>query len=328
MTESKKICWGILGAGEVAEVKSGPAFQKAKDSELLAVMRRDAKKAKDFAQRHGINRWYDNADRLLNDADINAVYIATPPKFHKDFAMKALEAGKYVYLEKPMALTMKESEEIAAAENRLKGKLCIAHYRRALDAFIHVGQLLKEKAIGEVRFVRISILQPANSALVSQTETNWRIEPEISGGGLFHDLAPHQIDLMLKWFGNPLEISGLSKNRSGNAKADDLVMGAFTCQSNVVIQGTWCFAVADDQAVDRCEIFGAEGIISFSFFGDKVTWQNQDGSFESRFDTPENVQLPMIQKVVSYFLEQGENPCPAHEAIEVMRVMDQFTGLF
>jgi predicted dehydrogenase len=327
MADGDKIYWGILGAGDVAEVKSGPAFHLAQNSELSAVMRRDKEKAKDFAKRHGVSQWYDDADQLLNDTNINAIYIATPPKFHKDYAIKAIKAGKYVYLEKPMALNMKESQAIAIVQRELNGKLCIAHYRRALDAFIFIKKLLSDKAIGQVRFARISIFQPNASTIVVQTESNWRTNPVISGGGLFHDLAPHQIDLMINWFGNPVDITGLSANRSGYSDADDLVMGEFTCQNKVVIQGAWCFSVAASQALDSCEIYGSKGKISFSFFGDKVIWQNKEGIFEQTFNSPKNIQLPMIQQVVDYFQNKAENPCSPDDAIEVMRVMDRFTGL-
>lgn len=327
MVDRNQIYWGILGAGDVAEIKSGPAFSKIQNSELIAVMRRNKDKAKDFANRHGVSKWYHDADQLLNDTSINAIYISTPPKFHKDYAIKALKAGKHVYLEKPMALNMKESQDIALVQRELNVKLCIAHYRRALDAFIFVKKLLSDNAIGQVRFARISIFQPHASSIIAQTESNWRTDPKISGGGLFHDLAPHQIDLMINWFGYPTAITGFSANRSGNDKADDLVMGEFTCQNKVVVQGAWCFSVAASQAKDSCEIYGSEGQISFSFFGDKVLWQNQEGIFEQTFSHPENIQLPMIQQAVNYFQNEAENPCSANDAIEVMRVMDRFTGL-
>ncbi|MFH1000128.1 MAG: Gfo/Idh/MocA family oxidoreductase, partial [Bacteroidota bacterium] len=100
----KEIKWGILGCGNVTEVKSGPAFQQIKGSEIVAVMRRDAAKAADYALRHGVNIWYSNAEELIADEKVNAVYIATPPDTHAFYTLKALEAGKTVYVEKPMAI--------------------------------------------------------------------------------------------------------------------------------------------------------------------------------------------------------------------------------
>jgi len=326
MTGNQVIRWGIIGAGEVAEVKSGPAFQKAENSTLLAVMRRDRERAMDFASRHRVPRWYDDADLLLADPEIDAVYVATPPDSHMKYAVKALQAGKSVYLEKPMALNVEDSEAIRSIEKKSPGNLVVAHYRRALPAFIKVSELLEDRAIGEVRLARITILQPTNSALIARSEVNWRLEPSISGGGLFHDLAPHQLDLMLHWFGKPVDGGGIAANRSGASRADDLVTGQFTCSTGVVVHGLWCFCVSAGQAADRCEIFGTEGVVSFSFFGNEVSWRNAHGDFSQSFELPEHVQLPMIQRAVHYFLGQDKNPCPVDDAIEGIRLMAALTG--
>ena len=95
--------WGILGVGDVCEVKSAPAMQLIDDSSLVAVMRRNGEKAADYARRHSVPKWYDDADQLINDPDINAVYIATPPNAHAELTRKVAAAGKPVYVEKPMA---------------------------------------------------------------------------------------------------------------------------------------------------------------------------------------------------------------------------------
>ena len=100
----KKINWGIIGCGDVAEVKSGPAFNKVKNSSLVAVMRRNSEKAKDYARRHNVPKWYVDANALINDPDVNAIYIATPPSSHEQYTIAALQAGKPVYVEKPMSV--------------------------------------------------------------------------------------------------------------------------------------------------------------------------------------------------------------------------------
>jgi predicted dehydrogenase len=105
---SKEICWGIIGAGNVCEVKSAPAMSLIEGSRLVAVMRRNGEKAKDYAKRHGVAKWYDDADLLINDSEVNAIYIATTPDSHKQYTIKAALAGKPVYVEKPMARTYSE----------------------------------------------------------------------------------------------------------------------------------------------------------------------------------------------------------------------------
>ena len=206
----EKITWGIIGCGDVAEVKSGPGFQKAPNSTLLAVMRRDGIKAKDFAERHQVPQWSDDADDLLQSDQINAIYIATPPSTHFDYTVKALNAGKHVYLEKPMALSSLEARDICEAVALSENKLTLAHYRRMLPAFLKVKELIDKSAIGKVLLADVQILQPQKSNIIADTEESWRLDPNISGGGYFYDIGPHQIDLMRYFFGAFARIEGLS----------------------------------------------------------------------------------------------------------------------
>src|SRR5213592_2609043 len=94
--------WGIIGCGDVTEVKSGPGFQKAERSSLVAVMRRNGALAADYSRRHGVPKWYDDADALIADPEVDVVYVATPPSSHMDYALRVARAGKPVYVEKPM----------------------------------------------------------------------------------------------------------------------------------------------------------------------------------------------------------------------------------
>lgn len=127
----ERVRWGIIGCGDVTEVKSGPAFQKAERSELVAVMRRNGALAADYAKRHGVPKWYDDAEQLIHDPDVDAVYIATPPHAHKDYTLKVAAAGKPVYVEKPMALNAQECREMVEACRSAGVPLFVAYYRRA-----------------------------------------------------------------------------------------------------------------------------------------------------------------------------------------------------
>jgi len=324
---NKKTTWAVIGAGDVAEIKSGPAFQKAEGSELKAVMRRNPEKAADFARRHGVPSWYDNVDEVLERSDINSIYIATPPSSHKDLAIRALEAGKDVYLEKPAARTEAEAREILPVLKKSGRKLVVAHYRRALGAFIKAGELLDSGAVGDVRFASIRILQSARSKVIAVTEDPWRLNPEVSGGGLFHDIAPHQIDLMLQYFGAVRSVSGLSLNRSGAGAADDFVTARLLFESGIPLEGVWSFCVdGPESETDLCEIFGSEGKISFSFYGGQVDLVRNGKKEIFRFENPENIQLPMIQRTVDYFQGKGSNPCSLEEGLECMRILDAVTG--
>jgi len=320
------INWGIIGCGNVTEKKSGQAYNKISCSKLVAVMRRDAVKAEDYAKRHGVGKWYSDAEQLMNDPEVNAVSIATPPAFHLEYAIAALKKGLNVYVEKPVTRNAHEAREMAKAVKQANGHLTVAHYRRALPMFLKVKELLESGTIGEIRTVQIRMWKTSKPDLVANTETNWRVNPELSGGGYFHDLAPHQLDLMLFYFGEPERYHGFSLNQSGLTPADDHVCGQILFKNKVVVNGSWCFNVAESEATDTCEIIGTKGKITFPFFGKYVTLKTETGEETTEFTHPQHIQQPMIEKIVNYFKGEGPNPCSIEEAIVLMKIMDSFTG--
>lgn len=321
----KSIKWGIIGCGDVAEVKSGPAFQKTENSELLAVMRRNTEKAKDFAERHQVPLWTDNAEDLLSHKTINSIYIATPPSTHLKYTLKALAAGKNVYLEKPMVLTSIEAELIVEALKESKSKLTIAHYRRQLPVFKKVKSLLDSEAIGDILYAEIQILQPAKSDIIADSGDNWRLNPELSGGGYFYDLAPHQIDLMYYYFGAFDKVSGFSTS-SNNNLVEETVNGIIKFQNGVQFRGIWNFTSFEANKKEECIIYGKKGSIRFTFYGDAVILSTKSRNETFTFLHPKHIQQPMIEAVVKYFLNQGENPCSAEDGLLIMQALEKLSG--
>ena len=324
----EKINWGIIGCGDVTEVKSGPAFNKVSNSSLVAVMRRDAGKAKDYAHRHNVPKWYNDANALINDEEVNAIYIATPPAFHEEYALAAFNAGKPVYVEKPMALNFVSATNIVKAAKEKNIKLSVAHYRREQPLFKKIKQLLAEKVIGEVRFARLDFYKkPLTKEALNVPKVAWRVNAAIAGGGLFHDIAPHQLDLMYYFFGVIEKASGYAINQENLYEADDIVTGNILFKSGVIFNGLWCFNVDKDDEKDHCEIVGSEGKISFTVFEHKKITITKNGKTNIiPFEPLQHVQEPMIGKVVEYFLDKGTNPCSGEDGAMAMWLMDMFTG--
>jgi predicted dehydrogenase len=322
------IHWGIIGCGDVTEVKSGPAFNKVKNSALIAVMRRDAEKAKDYAQRHKVPTWYSDASLLINDPDINAIYVATPPSSHEEYTLAALKAGKHVYVEKPMALNAASAAIMTKAAAEKNSKLVVAHYRRAQPLFNKIKQLIHDKAIGDVRFAKIETYKKMVTAEeMTDPSRAWRVDAAVAGGGIFNDIAPHQLDMLCYFFGEVDRSSGISAAQSNIYNADDIVTGTISFKRGVLFSGIWCFNVADDLEKDICEIIGSEGKISFSFFEHKPILLTHNGKTETiSFDPLPHVQQPMIEQVVDYFLGKSSNPCTGEEGVVVMQLIDRFTG--
>jgi|KBSMisStandDraft_5_1062788.scaffolds.fasta_scaffold154447_3 predicted dehydrogenase len=323
-----KIKWGIIGCGDVTEVKSGPAFNKVKNSELVAVMRRDAEKAKDYAHRHHVPKWYADANELIHDPDVNAIYVATPPSSHEEYTMAAFDAGKPVYVEKPMSSDAASASRMAKAANQKKLKLVVAHYRNAQPLFNGIKRFLNERVIGDVRFVKSELYKPALSAAELEIPKNaWRVDPVIAGGGLFHDLAPHQFGLMNYFFGEAEKLSGISLNQGTLYKADDMVAGNILFKNGVLFNGIWCFNVSPEDEKDHCRIVGEKGSIAFTFFNQREVIVRVNGRTETfTYDILQHVQQPMIEKTVDYFLDEGANPCSGEEGALAMKWIEEFTG--
>jgi predicted dehydrogenase len=319
-----KINWGIIGCGDVTELKSGPAFNKINNSSLVAVMRRDAAKAEDYARRHKVPKWYTDAKQLINDPEINAIYIATPPSSHSDYTIEALKAGKPVYVEKPMANNYADACKMVDMAEAKNIKLVVAHYRREQPRFKKIKQFIKEKEIGEILFAKIELLKsPLTDEEMKNPMIAWRINPEIAGGGLFHDLATHQLDLMYYFFGASKKVDGIAINQGGAYHADDLVAGNILFENGIAFSGIWCFNSPFEK--DYCEIIGTKGKISFSIFSTQTFLVEINGTVTTHnFDELKHVQQPMIEAVVKYFLSEGENPCSGREGAEVLRLMEAF----
>jgi predicted dehydrogenase len=320
------INWGIIGCGDVTEIKSGPAFNKVPGSSLVAVMRRDAAKAKDYAQRHGVPKWYADAQQLINDPAVNAVYVATPPSSHLQYTLAAIAAGKPVYVEKPMSTDAATALQMAAAAHTNNVKLTVAHYRRQQPFFKKIKELIDTKAIGAIRQVKLEFNRPAlTTEELNLPGNQWRINPAVAGGGLFHDLAPHQLDLLYYFFGPVEKVTGIATNQGGLYAADDMVTGSILFNNGVMFSGNWCFAAPNSS--DHCEIIGTHGRIQFAFFsGNTITLEKENTVTPITFDLLQHVQQPMIAATVNYFLGHAANPCSGEEGAEVMRIMGEMVG--
>jgi predicted dehydrogenase len=318
----RTIRWGIIGVGDVTEVKSGPGFQKASNSSLVAVMRRNGALAKDYAERHNVPRWYDDAAALINDREVEAVYIATPPNAHKQYTLLSTAAGKPVYVEKPMALTGADCQEMISACQAAQVPLWVGYYRRALPRFTKIKELITAGAIGESRSVTITLHRRAAPELFDPHNLPWRVVPELSGGGIFVDMGSHTLDFLDYLFGPIRTVRGVAVNQGGYYPAEDHVAGTFVFDSGVVSVGTWCFTTF--QEVDQTEIVGTLGKISFaSFKADPIKLTTAAGLQELAIGDPPHVHQPLIQTIVDELNGAGLCPSTGQSGARTSWVVDQ-----
>ena len=314
-----KVRWGIIGVGDVTEKKSGPGFQRSERSELVAVMRRTADKAADYAERHDVPDWYDDADKLIRDPGVDAVYIATPPDSHHDYTLQSAAAGKPVYVEKPMARTAAECEAMISACKDAGVPLFVAYYRRAMPRFVKIKEILESGALGDVRAVEVRLQLSTSPSDIG--DIPWRVRPEISGGGYFVDMGSHTLDF-LDWMLGPIkEVSGSAANQAGRYPAEDIVSGAFEFESGVRGTGLWCFS--GTQEVDEVSVIGSEGSLRFaSFDGSPLHLATDSGDKVIDAPYPETVQQPLIQEVVDALTGRGACSSTGESALRTAKVVD------
>ncbi len=322
-----QIKWGIIGCGNVTEVKSGPAFNRVANSQIVAVMRRDAGLAEDYAKRHGVPKWYSNVDELINDPEVNAIYIATPPDVHEEYTEKAMRAGKPVYVEKPMARNAAECDRMNAMSSETGVPLFVAYYRRSLPYFVKLKELIDNKVIGDLRFVNICLQwQPYDEEVGENPKPRWRVDPEISGGGHFIDLASHQFNYLEYVLGPIKTASGISRNQAGLYAADDITVANFEFESGVLGLGSWCYTINKEQREDQAQLIGSKGRITFSFFEKfDIIVETAEGTETYNIPYPAHVQEPLIEQIVAELRGEGKSPSDGESAARANLIIDWIT---
>jgi len=324
----KEIGWGFIGCGEVTEKKSGPAFNEVPGSHVVAVMSRNAEKAESYAKRHNIKKWYTDPLELINDPEINAIYIATPPSSHATFAIMAMKAGKPVYIEKPLAASYEDCARINRI-SELTGVSCfVAYYRRYLPYFLKVKQIIQSGAIGTPANVQIRFsVPPRDLDYKSNGSLPWRLQPDIAGGGYFYDLAPHQLDLIQDIFGVITRAHGYCSNMAKLYKAEDTISACFYFENGLPGSGSWCFVGHQSAKEDRIEVIGEKGMLSFSVYNySPIQLVTSEGRSSIVVPNPPYVQLPIIRSVIEHLQGIGICECTSVSATPVNWVMDRILG--
>lgn len=312
--------WGILGCGDVTEVKSGPAFNKVPHSSISAVMRRDGAKAEDYARRHGVGRWYDSADELIEDPEVDVVYIATPPGSHCELALKVAAAGKACYVEKPMARNADECRQMVGAFEAKGLPLFVAYYRRGLPHFTEVKSIIESGRYGALQSLHYRY---ANGAQRGGVPDGWRYLPEISGGGLFWDLGSHALDLFDWWLGRLRKVQGHVLRKSDASPVEDLVALTAISETDVLLSADWSFI--SEQARD-CVVLEFEGArVSCSIFGaTEISIETAEAEAEIlNLAHLENVQHHLIANIVDCLRTGATALSTGTSAARTNEVIDQ-----
>lgn len=328
---TKELRWGFIGCGEVTREKSGPAFALVPGSRVVAVMSRTEERARSYAQDHGISRWYTDAQQLIDDEEVNAIYVATPPSSHATFAIMAMRAGKPVYVEKPLAANYEDCVRVNRVSEETGVPCFVAYYRRYLPYFERVKHILRDGLIGRPVNVQVRFSVPPREWDNGKTSEGlpWRLRPEVAGGGYFYDLAPHQLDLLQELFGVIVRAHGYPSNRAGLYGAEDTVSAAFYFEDGLPGSGSWCFVGHESAREDCIEVIGEQGLLTFSVFDySPIRLVNANGTQLFTVPNPPYLQLPLIKAVIEHLQGIGYCSATSVSATPVNWVLDRILGKF
>lgn len=315
------IKWGMIGCGSVAESKSAPAYQQIPEFELNAVCARSAGKAEDYAQRHHVAKYYLDATTLINDPEIDAIYIATPPDSHLELALQVAKAGKICCVEKPMAVNFTQCQQMLSAFEQANLPLFVAYYRRCLPGFVQLKQWLDGNQIGQVRHIDWQYFR-SPSELDLSGSYNWRTDSRIAPAGHFDDLASHGLNVMTFLLGNVKDAQGFATNQQGLYSAYDDITANLMFESGATGSGVWNFASSDRQ--DAVVINGETGKICFSIFGDSPALLiNKSGQTSCEMPKPEPIQGHFVKAIAEHLNGTAIHPSMSDSAAHTNWVMDK-----
>jgi len=216
------IRWGLIGCGDVARKRVAQAIKNEPRSQLVAACRRDQIKLQEFCTSFEIERSYTDANQLINDNDIDAVYIATPVKDHLPQTLAAARAGKHVLVEKPMAMTVGECDQMIAACGEADVKLGVAYYRRFYPLVHRIKDLLESGVIGAP--LAVSAVTSTPLGMQPGEEGYWRVIPSDGGGGALMDVGSHRINVFLHLFGEVKIVKALCETVAAKYESDDTAL--------------------------------------------------------------------------------------------------------
>ncbi|MBS9462431.1 Gfo/Idh/MocA family oxidoreductase [Flagellimonas sp. 389] len=324
MDNLKPLRWGIIGCGDVTEVKSGPPYQLTDGFELSMVMRRNVEKAADYAKRHQVPFWTTNASEVIENPEIDAIYIATPPDTHKLYGLQVAAAGKPCCIEKPMAPSYADSLEIYNAFKKKEIPLFIAYYRRSLPRFTKIKEWLDKGFIGDVCHIRWYKSRTPSELDLSGTY-NWRTDAKVAPAGYFDDLASHGLDLFIYLLGDIKDAKGFAVNQQGLYSAKDAVTGSWIHENGITGEGSWIFGANKQQ--DKVEIFGSKGEIRFSVLNEApLKLISPDHKESLHIEHPTHIHQYHVENMQKHLLGIAQHPSTGASGLHTSWVMDKILG--
>lgn len=252
---SVKLKWGLIGCGDIARKRIAPALRDLSNCELVAVSRANFELAATFAQEFGAKRWHKDWRELIADAEVEAVYLATPVYLHAEQTIAAAQAGKHVLCEKPMAMNVAECDRMIAACEAHGAQLGISYYRHFYPVVDRIKSLITSGEIGAPVLAQMNAFERFDPGPTHPRR--WLLERSKSGGGPLIDFGCHRIEVLMNLFGPVDKVSGLAGNVLFEREVEDTASAIFQFESKT--QATLSVTHAALEPQDALSIFGSLG---------------------------------------------------------------------
>ena len=295
----KTFRWGLIGCGDIARKRVAPALRDLPGCELAAVNRARPELAEAFAREFGARKWYSTWQELIREQDIDAVYIATPPRLHAEQTAAAAEAGKHVLCEKPMAMNVAECDRMMAACRTNGVKLGIAYYRHCYPAIARIKEIVERGEIGTVVMVQINAFEWFNPQ--PDHPRHWFVRQEAGGGPMF-DFGCHRIEILLHLLGPVRHVTGMSAKVAFEREVEDTAAALFQFESGACASLAVTHASAEPR--DTLDIFGTKGAIHVPVLNQgEVRIKSGGGERVESHPPAPNLHQPLIADFVQSVLE-------------------------
>ena len=316
----KVVRWGLIGAGDIAKKRVAPALRDLPNCEFISVSRSRYELAKEFAKQFGARKWIADWCDLVRDEEIDAVYIATPVFVHAAQTIAAAEAGKHVLCEKPMALTVKECDEMISACRANNVRLGIAYYRRFYPAIKRVKEIVASGEIGKVSIAQINAFEYFDPS--DDDPRHWLLEREKSGGGPMFDFGCHRLEILCNLFGPVRRLESVISNSAFDREVEDTAHASMKFESGVC--ATVAVTHAAEMPQDTLDIYGTKGSITIPVLnsGEVTVTIGREERRESLPPDP-NFHQPLIQEFADSVLQNREPDVDGTCGREIASLIDR-----
>jgi len=302
------LCWAVIGSGDVVSRLVKNSFHIPGKSSVKYIYSKKYDEAKKISLKYKLGKPTKNIKLIINDNQINSIYIATTPDSHAHYAKMFAKLKKNILCEKPLALNLKDINEIKKLCSKNKINLVTSFYRRHLKRFEFIKDILNKKKIGKVVYFNYSLIHSPKSHPTAPIKSRnfsklpWRFKKSISGGGNFLDMGAHAIDMIIYLLGDIRQMHSLKRNYLKLYNVEDTLITNIELKNNLVGQAMW--SSVTNLKSDKFEIFGTNGTIKFSLnFSDKVEILTNNKKITKNISFEKPFHKNIIRHTINIFLK-------------------------